>query len=190
MPFLHLPVQSGSDKILKAMNRKHTGDHYRDIIAQLRKAQPNLAFSSDIIVGFPGESDQDFEDTMQMVRDIFYASCYSFKYSARPGTPAANMPALVHEKIKDERLQTLQALLNEQRTLFNERTVGMTVPVLFDRKGSRPGQLHGRTPWNQSIHVNVGDRLMGQIVDVAVTDGHLNSLSGQVVTVGDIVISS
>lgn len=187
MPFLHLPVQSGSDRILKAMNRKHTADHYRDIIAQLRKAQPDLAFSSDFIVGFPGETEADFEDSMQLVRDVFYASCYSFKYSARPGTPAANMPGLLHEKVKDERLQRLQDLLNAQRTEFNMKTVGMTVPVLFDRTGSREGQLHGRTPWNQSLHASVGDRLMGRIVDVTVTEGHLNSLTGQVVTVDGVV---
>lgn len=187
MPFLHLPVQSGSDKILKTMNRKHTADHYRDIIAQLRKAQPDLAFSSDFIVGFPGESEEDFEETLRLVRDVFYASCYSFKYSARPGTPAANMQGLLHEKVKDERLQRLLDLLNEQRTQFNRRTVGLTVPVLFDRAGNRPGQLHGRTPWNQSIHVAGPERLMGRIIPVAVTEGHINSLSGQIVTVDGVV---
>src|SRR5690606_1117492 len=103
MPFLHLPVQSGSDKILKAMNRKHTADHYRDIIRKLRRAQPNLAFSSDFIVGFPGETEEDFEATLQLVKDVYYASCYSFKYSARPGTPAANMQGLLHETVKEER---------------------------------------------------------------------------------------
>lgn len=187
MPFLHLPVQSGSDKILKAMNRKHTADHYRDIIAALRKAQPDLAFSSDFIVGFPGETDADFEDTLQLVRDVFYASCYSFKYSARPGTPAANMQGLLHESVKDERLQRLNDLLNEQRTAFNARTVGLTFPVLFDRAGNKPGQLHGRTPWNQSIHAVASERLMGQIVDVTATAAHLNSLTGQIVTVDNVV---
>jgi tRNA-2-methylthio-N6-dimethylallyladenosine synthase len=190
MPFLHLPVQSGSDKILKTMNRKHTADHYRDIIAKLRAAQPGLAFSSDFIVGFPGETDADFEDTLQLVRDVFYASCYSFKYSARPGTPAANMQGLIHESIKDERLQRLQALLNEQRLSFNQSTVGMTIPVLLEKDGGRPGQLSGRTPWNQSIHVTAGNRLLGQIVDVTVTQSHANALTGQIVTSETVVHGS
>jgi tRNA-2-methylthio-N6-dimethylallyladenosine synthase len=182
MPFLHLPVQSGSDKILKVMNRKHTADHYRDIIAKLRAAQPDLAFSSDFIVGFPGETDADFEDTLQLVRDVFYASCYSFKYSARPGTPAANMQGLLSEKVKEERLARLNDLLNEQRLSFNNRTVGLTIPVLLEKDGGRPGQLAGRTAWNQSIHIAANPRLMGQIVDATVTQSHANSLTGQLVT--------
>lgn len=187
MPFLHLPVQSGSDKILKAMNRKHTADHYRDIIAKLRTAQPDLAFSSDFIVGFPGETDADFEDTLQLVRDVFYASCYSFKYSSRPGTPAANMQGLLSEKVKEERLSRLNDLLNEQRLSFNDRTVGLTIPVLLEKEGGRPGQLAGRTAWNQSIHIPAPARLLGQMADVTVTQSHANSLTGQLVTLETVV---
>lgn len=188
MPFLHLPVQSGSDKILKAMNRKHKADLYRDIIADLRKARPDIAMASDFIVGFPGESDQDFEDTMQLVRDIGYASAYSFKYSARPGTPAANMQNLVPEPVKTERIVRLQALLNEQQLAFNQKAIGQTMPVLIDRKGKTEGQMHGRTPYNQAIHVEANERLLGHIVDVEITDAHSNSVSGRIKT-GETVIT-
>lgn len=180
MPFLHLPVQSGSDRILEAMNRKHTADHYREIVAKLRKARPNLAFSSDFIVGFPGESEQDFEDTMQLVRDVEYASCYSFKYSARPGTPAANMPGLIHDKIASERLARLQALINDQQIAFNKSCVGKTLPILFDRKGKRDEQIVGRSPFNQSVYVEANDRLLNNIVDVDISDAFDNSLTGKV----------
>ncbi|NCC22120.1 MAG: tRNA (N6-isopentenyl adenosine(37)-C2)-methylthiotransferase MiaB [Alphaproteobacteria bacterium] len=181
MPFLHLPVQSGSDRILKAMNRKHKAETFFEIIADLRKARPDIALSSDFIVGFPGETDEDFEQTMTLVREITFASAYSFKYSARPGTPAAAMGGLVHEDIKNERLQRLQDLLNEQQLAFNRRTEGLSLPVLFDRKGNRPGQLHARTPYNQSIHCDANERLLGEIVDVRVTEGHANSLRGELV---------
>jgi tRNA-2-methylthio-N6-dimethylallyladenosine synthase len=181
MPFLHLPVQSGSDKILAAMNRKHDGAFYRDIIARLKKARPDLAMASDFIVGFPGETEQDFEDTMQMVRDVGYASAYSFKYSARPGTPAANMQGLLHEKVKDERLARLQKLINDTGLAFNQSKIGMAMPVLFDKRGKEDGQLHGRTPWNQSFHVNASNRLFGQIVDVKITGASSNSVSGEIV---------
>lgn len=181
MPFLHLPVQSGSDRILEAMNRKHTSDHYRDIIKKLRAARPDLTFSSDFIVGFPGETQEDHEETMRLVRDVQFVSCYSFKYSARPGTPAANMKkAIVHDAIASERLAQLQALINEQQASFNAKSVGMTMPVLFDRKGKKPGQLQGRSPFNQSVYVQANDRLFGQIVDVDITAGFDNSLTGQV----------
>jgi tRNA-2-methylthio-N6-dimethylallyladenosine synthase len=180
MPFMHLPVQSGSDKILKAMNRKHTADHYREIMADVRKARPDIAMSSDFIVGFPGETDQDFEDTMQLVRDVGYAFAYSFKYSARPGTPAANMGNLVHESVKKDRIQRLQALLNEQQLAFNEAQIGKIVPVLFDRKGRTDGQLHGRTPQNLAIHVQGNDRLRGHTLDVEITGANANSLTGNV----------
>lgn len=187
-PFLHLPVQSGSDKILEAMNRKHTSDHYRDIIAKLRKSRPNLVFSSDFIVGFPGETDQDFEDTMQLVRDIGFASCYSFKYSARPGTPATNMQGLVHDDIASERLARLQGLLNEQQKEFNQSCVGLTLPVLLDRKGKREGQLQGRTAYNQSLYVHGNDRLFNTIVNVKVTEAFDNSLTGEIVTSEDVLV--
>jgi tRNA-2-methylthio-N6-dimethylallyladenosine synthase len=182
MPFLHLPVQSGSNKILEAMNRKHTSDLYLNIIERLRKVRPDIVFSSDFIVGFPGESDQDFEDTMQLVRDVVFASCYSFKYSARPGTPAANMKGLIHDKVASERLARLQALINEQQRAFNESTVGRTLPVLFDRKGKRDGQIMGRSPYNQSVYVQGNERLMNQIIDVRITAGYDSSLTGEIVT--------
>ena len=188
MPFLHLPVQSGSDTILKAMNRKHGRDLYFEVIEKLRKARPDIAFSSDFIVGFPGESDQDFEDTMDLVRQVNYASCYSFKYSARPGTPAANMQNLVHDKIASERLARLQGLLNEQQMAFNEQSVGLTVPVLFERKGKHDGQIMGRTPYFQSVNVQGHERLIDQIVDVKITEGFANSVHGEIVT--STVISS
>jgi len=180
MPFLHLPVQSGSDKILKAMNRKHTSDLYRDIIADLRIARPDIVFSSDFIVGFPGESDQDFEDTMQLVRDINFASCYSFKYSARPGTPAANMQNLVRDDVATERLARLQGLINEQQLAFNKQCESLTMPVLFDRKGKRAGQLIGRSPYNQSVYADANERLLNHMVDIEITEGFDNSLTGKV----------
>lgn len=182
MPFLHLPVQSGSDKILKAMNRKHTRDLYFDVIEKLRKARPDLAFSSDFIVGFPGETEEDFEDTMNLVRRVEFSSCYSFKFSARPGTPAANMQNLVHESIASERLARLQSLLNEQQIAFNRQSVGLTLPILFDRKGKREGQLVGRSPFNQSVFVEGNERLMNSIADVKISEGYENSLTGNVVT--------
>ncbi|MBL1146075.1 MAG: tRNA (N6-isopentenyl adenosine(37)-C2)-methylthiotransferase MiaB [Pseudomonadota bacterium] len=182
MPFLHLPVQSGSDNILKLMNRKHTADDYRAIIEKLRKARPDIAMSSDFIVGFPGETDADHKDTLKLVEDIGYVFCYSFKYSPRPGTPGAKMGGIVPEKIKDVRLQELQALLNAQQKDYNLSTVGKTLPVLFDRKGQKDGQLLGKTPYMQSVHVTAHDRLQGQIADVMIETALANSLSGAVVT--------
>ncbi|GJL84672.1 MAG: tRNA-2-methylthio-N(6)-dimethylallyladenosine synthase [Micavibrio sp.] len=182
MPFLHLPVQSGSDNILETMNRKHTGDHYRDIIAKLRKARPDLALSSDFIVGFPGETEENFEETMQLVRDIGFASAYSFKYSARPGTPGANMQNLVSDKIATERLARLQALINEQQRDFNKNSEGIVMPVLFDRKGKKPGQIQGRSPWNQSVYVQGNERLLDHIIDVEITEGYASSLTGTIKT--------
>ncbi|HTK85729.1 MAG TPA: tRNA (N6-isopentenyl adenosine(37)-C2)-methylthiotransferase MiaB [Patescibacteria group bacterium] len=186
MPFLHLPVQSGSDAILKAMNRQHTADHYRDIIARVRKARPDIGLSSDFIIGFPGETEEDFGQTVQLVRDIGFASCYSFKYSARPGTPAAVMPKLVSEKVKNERLQRLQNLLHDQGRAFNERMIGMQVPVLFDRATAGKDQLHGRSPWNQPVHAGIppakAEKLAGKIINVAITGCTATALSGSVDT--------
>ena len=182
MPFLHLPVQSGSDAMLEAMNRQHTADRYMEIIEKLRAARPDIALSSDFIVGFPGETDEDFEQTMEMVRAVKFIYAYSFKFSARPGTPAAVMKNQIHEKIKNERLQRLQELLTAQGQSFNLGSVGHEMPVLFDRKGKVKGQLHGRTPWNQSIHAEAPDRLLGQIESVEVTRATANSLTGQIVT--------
>ncbi len=180
MPFLHLPVQSGSDKILEAMNRKHTSDDYRRIIDRLRQARPDIAFSSDFIIGFPGETEEDHEATMRLVRDVGFASCYSFTYSARPGTPAANMKNLVHSKIANERLQKLQALILEQQIAFNKNSVGLTLPVLLDRKGKRAGQLQGRSPYNQSVYVTANERLMGEIVEIDIQEGFDQSLTGSI----------
>ena len=180
MPFLHLPVQSGSDKILKAMNRKHTAERYREIITTLRASRSDLVFSSDFIVGFPGETDQDHEDTMQLIRDVGFASAYSFKYSARPGTPAANMTNLVREEVKSARLLELQNLINEQYLAFNQSSIGRTMAVLFERKGKKEGQLQGRTPFYQAINVPANERLLGQIVDVTVTQATANALVGEV----------
>jgi tRNA-2-methylthio-N6-dimethylallyladenosine synthase len=181
MPYLHLPVQSGSNKILKAMNRKHDREIYFKMIEDLRKARPDIALSGDFIVGFPGETDQDFEDTMDLVRQVKYASAYSFKYSPRPGTPAANMSNLVREDVKAERLAALQKLINEQQIEFNERSIGLTLPVLFDRTDKSGEKLHGRTPYNQAIHVSAPTRLLGTSADVAITGAFANSLAGDLV---------
>jgi len=183
MPFLHLPVQSGSDRILKSMNRGHTADHYRDIIARVRSARPDIAVASDFIVGFPGESDADFEATMQLVRDIGYAIAYSFKYSSRPGTPAAEMHGHVSEAVKDERLQALQALLREQQTEFNASQIGKSLPVLVTGKGRNPGQMHGRSPYLQAVHFEGPESLNGKIVDVKIVGASLNSLTGELMRV-------
>ena len=162
MPYLHLPVQSGADKVLKAMNRRHTSGDYKDIVARLRIAQPDLALSSDFIVGFPGESDADFEETMALVRDVEFVQAYSFKYSPRPGTPAADMTDQVPEHIKSLRLQKLQAELSRQQIAFNQSCIGRSLPVLFDRRGSRSGQLVGRSPYMQSVHVDLPDSYLGR----------------------------
>lgn len=182
MPFLHLPVQSGSDRILELMNRKHTADLYRDIIGRVRKVRPDIGLSSDFIVGFPGETDQDHADTLQLVRDIGYAACYSFKYSPRPGTPGASMGGIVPEPIKDKRLQELQTLLFDQQRKYNESFVGKIVPVLFDRHGSKENQLLGKTPHLQSVYVEAPARLFGEIVDVRIDKATQNGLAGSVVT--------
>jgi tRNA-2-methylthio-N6-dimethylallyladenosine synthase len=183
MPFVHLPVQSGSDRILAAMNRRHTADDYRRLVDRLRAAQPDLALSSDFIVGFPGESDREFAETLKLVSDIGFAQAYSFKYSARPGTPAAAMTdRLVPDSVGDERLQSLQQLLGAQQVAFNRSRIGTTLPVLFDRTGKRDGQLLGRSPWMQSVHALAPARLLGRIVDVRITAATTNSLAGEIVT--------
>ncbi len=184
MPFLHLPVQSGSDRILAAMNRKHGADSYRAVVGRLREARPDLALSSDFIVGFPGEGDRDFADTLRLVTEIGYAQAYSFKYSARPGTPAASLEDQVPDAVKSERLAALQQLLNAQQVAFNEAAVGRTLPVLFDRRGRRDGQMLGRTPFMQSVHTNAMDALYGQIADVTIEAAHANSLAGHLVADG------
>ncbi len=180
MPYLHLPVQSGSDRILKAMNRGHTADDYLRLVERIRAARRDIAMSGDFIVGFPGETDADFEATLALVREVEHAAAFSFKYSRRPGTPAATMPDQVDEAVKRERLARLQALLEEQRQAFNARTVGRTVPVLFERKGRYAGQIVGRSPYLQGVFAEGPDGLIGQIAQVHLTATGPNSLSGQV----------
>ena len=178
MPYLHLPVQSGSDPILKAMNRGHTAEHYLGLIERIRAARPDIALSGDFIVGFPGETENDFESTLTLVREVRYASAYSFKYSSRPGTPAAEHERQVPEEVKSERLQRLQALIHAQQTAFNAALVGRTVPVLLEKPGRDPGQLVGRSPYLQSVHLQAPSALIGRIVDTHITGVGTNSLSG------------
>ena len=183
MPYLHLPVQSGSDRILEAMNRRHGRDLFLDIVDRLRRARPDLALSSDFIVGFPGESDADFDDTMRLIDQVGFASAYSFKYSRRPGTPGAALADQIPESVKSARLAALQALLGQQARAFNASKVGATVPVLFAETGRKPGQIVGKTPWLQSVYAEGNARLIGHIVDVRLVKGHANSLAGEIVTV-------
>jgi tRNA-2-methylthio-N6-dimethylallyladenosine synthase len=178
MPYLHLPFQAGSDHILAKMNRRHTVDEYRRAIEKLREARPDIALSTDIIVGFPGETDADFEATMQLVRDIGFASAFSFKYSSRPGTPAAEMDGQVPENVKLKRLHRLQALLAEQQRAFNDSMIGRTMPVLFEASGRNPGQLTGRSPYLQPVHVKAPAEAVGQIHDVEIVEAGANSLKG------------
>jgi tRNA-2-methylthio-N6-dimethylallyladenosine synthase len=185
MPYLHLPIQSGSDEILKRMNRKHKVEFYLDIIERLRKARPDMAFSSDFIVGFPGEGEKDFEGSMQVVEKVGYASAYSFKYSPRPGTPAAVDDKQVPEEVKDDRLARLQALIRDKQTAFNESCLGRVMPVLLDRDGKFEGQLLGKSPYMQSVHVKNAGEYRGQFVDVKITGAYLNSLAGEVVGIQD-----
>ena len=178
MPYLHLPVQSGSDRILKAMNRAHTAESYMRLIEKIRGRRPDMAISGDFIVGFPGERDSDFEATLKLVRDVNYATAFSFKYSRRPGTPAAAMPGQVDEAVKDERLARLNALLDEQARAFNASQVGKVLPVLFERPGRHPGQLIGRSPYLQAVHALAPDRMIGQIVPVRIESAARMSLGG------------
>jgi len=180
MPFLHLPVQSGSDRVLAAMNRRHGADQYRRTVDRLRMARPDLALSSDFIVGFPGESDADFEATLRLVRQVGFAQAFSFKYSPRPGTPAAAEPDQVPDHVKSERLSELQALLNEQQRAFNESWVGRVLPVLFEKPGRHPGQLVGRSPHLQAVHAELPDERIGDIVAVRIEAVRPNSLAGAI----------
>ena len=179
MPFLHLPVQSGSDRILKAMNRSHSRDSYLRILDRVRAVRPDIAFSGDFIVGFPGETEADFEDTMRLVREVGHAQAYSFKYSPRPGTPAADMADQIPIQIMDERLQRLQAQIVADQTAFNLNTVGRTTDVLLERPGKFAGQLIGKSPWLQSVHVLAPDLSIGDIVTVQITDSGPLSLKGE-----------
>ena len=179
MPFLHLPVQSGSDRILKAMNRSHSRDSYLRILDRVRAVRPDIAFSGDFIVGFPGETDADFEDTMRLVREVGHAQAYSFKYSPRPGTPAADMADQIPMHVMDERLQRLQAQIVADQTAFNNKTVGRTSDVLLERPGKFAGQLIGKSPWLQSVHVLAPDLSIGDIITVQITDSGPLSLKGE-----------
>ena len=179
MPFLHLPVQSGSDRILKAMNRSHSRDSYMRILDRVRTIRPDIAFSGDFIVGFPGESDDDFEDTMSLVREVGHAQAYSFKYSPRPGTPAADMADQIPMEVMDERLQRLQAQLFIDQAAFNQKTLGRTCEVLLERPGKLAGQLIGKSPWLQSVHVLAPGLSIGDVVTVDVTDSGPLSLKGE-----------
>lgn len=179
MPYLHLPIQSGSDKILKAMNRRHTSGDYLRIVEKLQKANPDLRMSSDFIVGFPGETDEDFQATLDVVNKVKYIQAFSFKYSRRAGTPAAIMPNQVEEKVKKERLNILQNLLFSYQEAFNKSCVGKVMPVLFEQKGRHKGQLIGRTPYMQNLHIETESDNINKIIDVEVTEATTNSLSGK-----------
>lgn len=181
MPYLHLPVQSGSDAILKAMNRRHNASQYLEIISRLKEANPDLGFSSDFIVGFPGETDKDFEQTLEIVDKVKFIQAFSFKYSKRPGTPAALMPNQVEERVKKERLSILQDKLFSYQLNFNKEMVGKIVPVLFEIKGRHFGQLIGRTPYMQNVHASADKKFLNKIVNVKIEEGTVNSLAGTLI---------
>jgi tRNA-2-methylthio-N6-dimethylallyladenosine synthase len=177
MPYLHLPVQSGSSRILKAMNRSHTAETYLAILDRMRAARPDIALSGDFIVGFPGETEEDFEATLRIVDATRYASAYSFKFSPRPGTPAATMEDQIPRDIMDDRLQRLQARINEHRLAFNRSKVGVDTEVLIERRGKLPGQMIGKSPWLQSVHLETGAQ-PGDLIDVTLVAAGPSSVSG------------
>ncbi|MCM8731921.1 tRNA (N6-isopentenyl adenosine(37)-C2)-methylthiotransferase MiaB [Hephaestia sp. MAHUQ-44] len=177
MPFLHLPVQSGSSRILKAMNRSHSRDSYLRVLDRVRAARPDIALSGDFIVGFPGETDADFDDTLRLIGEVGYAQAFSFKYSPRPGTPAADMAGQIAPEIMDERLQALQAAVNRDQLAFNQATLGRHCPILIERKGKLPGQMLGKSPWLQSVHL-LTDAAIGDMIEVTLDSAGPNSLGG------------
>ena len=181
MPYLHLPVQSGSNRILKAMNRSHTAETYLAILAKVRAARPGIALSGDFIVGFPGETEEDFTATLNLVDEVGYASAYSFKYSPRPGTPAATMEDQIAPEVMEERLQRLHERINHHQIAFNSASVGKTTEVLIERRGRHPGQMIGRSPWLQSVHVET-DAVPGNIVPVTLISAGPNSMAGALVS--------
>ena len=189
MPYLHLPVQSGSDKILEAMNRQHTGDHYRDLVQRIRTARSDIALSSDFIVGFPGETDKDFDATLQLVRDVSFASAFSFKYSPRPGTPAAAARKQIPDDVKDARLQALNTLLLKQQDDFKQSLSGRTLDVLFEKPGRHTGQAIGRSPYLQSVHVEDAAHLIGEIRAVRIDGVFPNSLKGSLIAAREKVLA-
>jgi tRNA-2-methylthio-N6-dimethylallyladenosine synthase len=176
MPYLHLPVQSGSDRILKAMNRKHTAAHYLALVDRIRAARPDILMTSDFIVGFPGETDRDFEETLSLVRAVGYGAAFSFKYSARPGTPAAEK-AGVPDEVADARLQTLQALITEQQRAAQAAMVGQVVDVLYEKPGRLPGQMVGKSQHLMAVYVTDAQGLIGDLVQARVTASSTNSLA-------------
>ena len=178
MPYLHLPVQSGSNRVLRAMNRRHGIDDYRRVVGRLCAIRPDLALSGDFIVGFPGESDDDFAATLAVVAELGYAQAYSFKYSPRPGTPGAARPGQIPDDVKAARLDALQSLLRVQQNAFNQATVGQVLPVLFERPGRHPGQLVGRSPYMQAVHAALPGAVVGDIVDMRIIEAQANSLAG------------
>jgi tRNA-2-methylthio-N6-dimethylallyladenosine synthase len=180
MPYLHLPVQSGSDRVLKAMNRSHNADSYLRILDRVRAVRPDIAISGDFIVGFPGETEAEFEATLGIVAAVNYAQAFSFKYSPRPGTPAADMEDQIPAEIMDERLQRLQALLNMQQLAFNQTKVGLRSELLLERPGRKPGQKVGKTPWLQSVHLET-EAAIGDLVEVELVSAGPNSLAGRAV---------
>jgi tRNA-2-methylthio-N6-dimethylallyladenosine synthase len=179
MPFLHLPVQSGSDRVLKAMNRSHSVASYLAILDKVRAMRPDIAISGDFIVGFPGETEAEFAETLRLVEQVGYALCFSFKYSPRPGTPAATMADQIAPEVMDERLQRLQAALNATQLAFNQASVGKRCTVLVERRGKLPGQWLGKSPWLQSVHF-FGDAAIGDLVGLELTEAGANSLAGRV----------
>lgn len=181
MPYIHLPIQSGSNAVLKAMNRQYTREEYLDIIRRFREVCPDIAISSDFIVGFPGETDEDFQQTMDLVEKVNYSSSFSFKYSARPGTPAAIMKNQIPESVKSERLIQLQALLLNQQKQFNLNTVGETLDILLTETGKEKGQLSGYTPYLQNTHIYADKSMLGQIVSVKITSATATSLTGELI---------
>jgi tRNA-2-methylthio-N6-dimethylallyladenosine synthase len=182
MPYLHLPVQSGSDRILTAMNRRHTSADYLRLVERLRAAQPALALSSDFIVGFPGETDADFEATLALVEAVRFAGAFSFKYSPRPGTPAAALAAQVPEDVKTQRLAALQAAIERHQARFNADMLGRTLDVLLEKPGRHPGQLVGRSPYLQAVQVDAPASMIGEIVAARIVDVAPNSLFGEIAT--------
>ena len=180
MPFLHLPVQAGNDRVLKAMNRSHTAESYLRVLDKVRAARPDIALSGDFIVGFPGETEAEFQDTLRLVDAVGYAQCFSFKYSPRPGTPAATMDGQVPVEVMDDRLQRLQAALNAHQLAFNKASVGRTCEVLVERRGKHPGQWLGKSPWLQSVHFS-GEAAIGDIVTVELVEAGPNSLSARLI---------
>jgi tRNA-2-methylthio-N6-dimethylallyladenosine synthase len=181
MPYLHLPVQSGSNRILKAMNRSHTAETYLAILEKMRRARPDVALSGDFIVGFPGETEEDFNATLNLVDEVGYASAYSFKYSPRPGTPAATMEDQIATEVMDDRLQRLQARINAHQVAFNRASVGKETEVLIERRGKYPGQMIGRSPWLQSVHLET-DSAPGAILPVTLTAAGPNSMTAALLT--------